>query len=374
MATVLALAACAGGPPSASKPQVRTPNKVSAQSPAAEASKKPTPAPIPSLGLLLEGQVTVDAGLMLNRNLAQATASGVRILANAGAGLISDNGLGLISDNGLGLIANNGLGYRLAASASPGGLRSIEGMWVSAVSLFDGQVLAGPVATDAEGRYKLGFLKAPDRNIRIVATVPGQEADARFSYATLIAPEPEPVLTSDTTRVVSGYILSVLPGHLQPIIDSYKTGTAAPVPDSEPPAVKEVAALLEKIPQAKLSAADKDGTLARSLSERLVSFADLGDPVYQALFDDVEIIRRFAEALPVQPDPPLLEQFEALAKVRKGFDQLPALLSGLGMPAAEAEAVTERMNDKASQIGTFLMIGFVVHQKEVLAPIDALAE
>jgi hypothetical protein len=247
-------------------------------------------------------------------------------------------------------------------------------MAVTAVSLFDGAVLAGPVATGADGRYKLGFLKAPTSNIRIVATVPGQEADARLSYATLVPPSAAPILTSDSTRAVTGYILSVLPGHMQPIIDAYKNGTAGPVPDKEPQPVKDIAAVLEAIPRAKLVAADADGQLARRISERLVSFVDLSHPAYGALFTDVEVIRRFAEGLAVQPDPPLLEQFEALAGRRRGFDELPPLLTRLGMPSAEAEAITERMNDGGTQIGTLIMVTFMLHKDQVLAPIEELKD
>jgi hypothetical protein len=255
------------------------------------------------------------------------------------------------------------------------GLAAVEGMAVTAVSLFDGKVLAGPVATRADGSYKLGFLKAPTNNIRIVASVPGQEADARLSYATLVPPSPAPVLTSDSTRAVTGYILSVLPGHMQPILDAYKNGTAAAsMKGNEPQPVKDLAAVLQAIPRAKLVAADADGRLARRLSERLVSFVDLSHPAYGSLYADVEIIRRFAEDLTVQPDPPLLEQFEALAGRRDGFDELPPLLTRLGMPAAEAEAITDRMNDKAEEIGTLIMVTFVLNKAQVLTEIEALKE
>jgi hypothetical protein len=368
LALVVSLAACAGAPVGAPKSSVKQATRAQASSPAAGASQKP--APIPSLGLLLEGQVTVDPALMLTRKVAQNTALGIK--------LISDNGLGLISDNGLGLIANNSAGlsggksaYGVAQAGSAG-LKAVEGMAVSAVSLFDGAVLAGPVATGADGRYKLGFLKAPTSNMRIVATVPGQETDKRLSYATLVAPSPAPVLTSDSTRAVSGYILSVLPGHMQPIIDKYKSGTAEPVPASEPQHVKDLAAVIEKIPAAKLQAADRDGQLARRISERLISFVDLSQPAYDDLFTDVEIIRRFSEGLAVQPDPPLLEQFEALAGRRYGFRELPPLLTRLGMEATEAQAITDRMNDKAELIGGLIMVTFVLHKTEVLKPIEDL--
>lgn len=375
LALAVSLAACVGAPVSSPKSSIKPATRAQASSPAAGASQKP--APIPSLGLLLEGQVTVDPALMLTRKLVQSTTQGVKVLANNGGGLISDNGLGLISDNGLGLIANNsaGLGgktYRVAANAPAGNLRAVEGMAVKAVSLLDGTVLAGPVATGADGRYKLGFLKTPRNNIRIVASVPGQEADTRLSYATLIAPSPAPIVTSDSTRAVSGYILSVLPGHMQPIIDRYKSGTAEPVPDSEPQHVKDLAAVVEQIPAAKLVAADRDGQLARRISERLISFVDLSQPAYGELFTEVEVIRRFSEGLAVQPDPPLLEQFEALAGRRFGFRELPPLLTRLGMDADEAQAITDRMNDKAEVIGGLIMVTFVLHKTEVLAPIEEL--
>jgi hypothetical protein len=136
--------------------------------------------------------------------------------------------------------------------------------------------------------------------------------------------------------------------------------------------VKDLAAVLEKIPAAKLQAADRDGLLARRISERLISFVDLSQPAYGDLFADVEIIRRFSEGLAVQPDPPLLEQFEALAGRRYGFRELPPLLTRLGMPADEAEAITDRMNDKAELIGGLIMVTFVLHKTEVLSPIEDL--
>jgi hypothetical protein len=367
LALAVSLAACAGTAPSAPKPGDRVTVRGATPAPgaSAKAAQSPKPAPVPSLGLLLEGRVTVDPALLLSRKVAQSTAQGIK--------LISDNGLGLISDNRLGLIGKSGA-YTVAQSATGEGLKAVEGMAVQAVSLFDGAVLAGPVATGADGRYKLGFLKAPTRNIRIVASVPGQEADARLSYATLVAPSPAPILTSDSTRAVSGYILSILPGHMQPIIDTYKSGTAEPIPDSEPPHVKELAAVLEKIPASKLAAADSDGKLARRISERLISFVDLSHPAYGELFADVEIIRRFSDGLAVQPDPPLLEQFEALAGRRRGFRELPPLLTRLGMDATEAQAITDRMNDKAEAIGGLIMVTFVLHKTEVLGPIVALKD
>jgi hypothetical protein len=384
LALAVSLAACAGMPVSAPKPGDRVTTRGAAPSPKAgqsspRAGQSPQPSPVPSLGLLLEGRVTVDPALMLTRKVAQNTAQGIRLISDNGLGLISDNGLGLISDNGLGLIANNSAGlrgkpgaYAVAQSAPGGGLKPVQGMAVTAVSLFDGAVLAGPVATGADGRYKLGFLKAPTSNMRIVATVPGQETDKRLSYATLVAPSPAPIVTSDSTRAVSGYILSVLPGHMQPIIDRYKSDTVEPVPDSEPQHVKDLAAVIEKIPAAKLVAADRDGQLARRISERLISFVDLSHPAYDELFTEVEVIRRFSEGLAVQPDPPLLEQFEALAGRRFGFRELPPLLTRLGMDATEAQAITDRMNDKAEVIGGLIMVTFVLHKTKVLEPIEDL--
>jgi hypothetical protein len=355
LALALLLAACAGTPGRAGKPAI-------ASKPGTTASA--TPKPLPSLGLLLAGRVTVEPGAIVASKAGQVTERGVSIIGNSGGGILSDNGLGVI--------ANNGASYRVAQAGA--GLKPVEGMWVKAISLLDGKLLAGPVATDADGRYQLGFLKAPERNMRIVAAVPGQEANAAVTYTTLVPPKQVEVVTTDTTRLAASYILDVLPQRVQPMVDVFKReGGYTPLP-GDPAESKVFAARLAKLSPAKLRAADVDGAVARGISERIVSFADLTLPIFGSLNADIEELRAFNSGLVQQPTPTLPEQFLAMARQPGGVRDLPALLIELGMPEAKARDLTERIRTKGDQVGEVLMLAFLLNQQAVLAPLDALAD
>jgi hypothetical protein len=313
---------------------------------------------------LLAGRVTVEPGAIVASKAGQITERGVSIIGNHGGGILSDNGLGLI--------ANNSAGYRLTQAGN--GLKPVEGMWVKAISLLDGKVLAGPVATDADGRYRLGFLKAPERNMRVVAAVPGQEANASVTYTTLVPPKQVEVVTTDTTRLAASYILDVLPQRIQPMVDVFKReGGYKPQP-GDPAEAKVFASQLAKLSPAKLRAADVDGAIARGVSERIVSFADLTLPIFESLNVDIEELRAFNNGLAKQPTPTLPEQFLAMARSPGGIRELPPLLVELGMPEAQATDLTERLRVKGDQVGELLMLAFLVNQQAVLAPLDALAD
>ncbi|MNS12985.1 hypothetical protein D3C72_445650 [compost metagenome] len=356
LALALLLAACAGTPGRAGKPTI-------AAKPGTTASANPKP--IQSLGLLIAGRVTVEPAAIVASKAGQVTERGVSIIGNHGGGLLSDNGLGVI--------ANNSAGYRIHQTDT--GLKPVEGMWVKAISLLDGKLLAGPVATDADGRYRLGFLKAPERNMRIVAAVPGQETNASVTYTTLVPPKQVEVVTTDTTRLAAAYILEVLPQRLQPAIDALKREAVYQKRPGDPEEVAMFASQLAGVPHDKLAAADVDGTIARGISERIVAFADLNNPIFASLNEDVEELRAFSNGLAQQPTPSLPDQF--LAMVRRpggGLKELPALLQSLGMPEAKAQALTKRLSDKGDQVGMILQLGFVANQEAVMAPIKALAK
>ncbi|MFN3429212.1 MAG: hypothetical protein ACK46X_04580 [Candidatus Sericytochromatia bacterium] len=358
LASAVLLAACAGTPGRVPKPTI-------ASKPGATASAKPKPKPIPSLGLLLAGRVTVEPGAIVASKAGQVTERGVSIIGNHGGGILSDNGLGII--------ANSGAGYRVAQAGQ--GLKPVEGMWVKAVSLLDGKVLAGPVATDADGRYQLGFLKAPERNMRVVAAVPGQEANAAVTYTTLVPPKQAEVVTTDTTRLAAAYILDVLPQRLQPAVDVFKREAVYQKRPGDPSEAELFADQFGKVPHDKLAAADVDGSIARGVSERIVAYVDLTNPIFESLNVDIEELRAFSNGLAVQPTPSLPDQFLAMVR-RPGHSlrrELPPLLLSLGMPEAQALDLTGRLSDKGDQVGVLLQLAFVSNQQAVLAPIAALA-
>ena len=74
LASAIALAACAGTPSANHKVTTGVPVST-------KAGKQPTPSAVPSLGLLLEGKVTIEPGALLDGKLAQPTATGVKIIS-----------------------------------------------------------------------------------------------------------------------------------------------------------------------------------------------------------------------------------------------------------------------------------------------------
>jgi hypothetical protein len=314
--------------------------------------------------------VTIDPSALLAGKLATATATGVKLISDNGLGLISDNGLGLISDNGLGVIGNNGAGYRVAEAAS--GLKPVEGMWVSAVGLYDGKVLAGPVATKADGSYQLGFVKTPERNLRIVATVPKHEAEAQYTYATLIPPSPAPIVTNDSTRVVAGFVLDLLPQLLQPTINIAKQNPPPSIPPDADPVTKGLAAELYPMGPETLSRIDVDGAVAKGVSQRLVAYADLKNVGFKELYDVVEEVRAFAETIPPET-PSLLTQMQPMFHAGKDAE-LAAFFEDRGMETEKAADLAKRLLNKGHVVSDLLTLTMLAHMDEIFGPISDLAE
>jgi hypothetical protein len=382
LAVMVAIAACAGVP-TASKSTKKTSTKTATSkvSPAkATSSKQPTPAPSPSLGLLLEGQVAVEPGALLDGKLAQVTSTGVKLISNNGGGIISDNGLGIISDNGLGIISDNGLGiisnhaggYRIASLGN--GLKAVEGMAVSAVSLLDGRLLAGPVATKADGTYKLGFLTAPERNMRIVASVPSHEKDAQYTYETLIPPKAAPVLTSDATRAVSDYTIGALVLIFQPFVERAKSDAPPSVNPNNPDELKEFAALMYKIGPKRVTELDQDGALAKLLAGRLVSWSDLDTQAFKDLMVLAEEVRAFGASLSTPVTPSMVDQAIPLMQHKEDRDKLIALFTSHGMDEAKATDLADKLKAKGDAVAQQLILTLLIHKTEVFKPFQELAD
>jgi hypothetical protein len=250
-------------------------------------------------------------------------------------------------------------------------------MVVTAVNLFTGKVIAGPVATKADGSYKLGFRTAPDKNIGIVAGVSVSAPVARYTYATLVPPEAKPVVTSDTTRAITRYMLGVLPGRIQPTVDRVKAGLPPLIEDRDTPFEKTFKELLGKVPPEKMAAADKmpdgkDGAVALGISQRILAFLDLTTPQYQDFYKLTEEARLFGESIQPPLDPSLVDQAMALARNRQLRSQLPGLLEKYGMPADRATQLSYDMDDQGSAIGQQILQVMVLHQQEVFGPVEAL--
>ncbi|MNS10808.1 hypothetical protein D3C72_423310 [compost metagenome] len=375
LAVTLSLVACVATPTAKDKSSVTT----RASAGATTKTQSPAPAAVPSLGLLLDGQVAVDPSALLANKLVEKTAAGVKLLSDNGLGLIANNGGGLLSDNGLGLIANNSAGFRVlqaspAAAASGSTLKPVEGMWVKAVSLYDGKLLAGPVATNAEGRYKLGFLNAPARNIRIVAEVPLKVPDERFAYATLIPPKPASVVTNDSTRAITRYILGVLPARIQPYLEMVKAGNPPEIKPKDEIYEKRLKETLAKIAPAKMIEADKKTPVAMAISERMISFADLTMPIYQEFYGVTEEIRTFGEAIQPAPEVSLIDQVMKLAGDKETHKQIPDLLKQYGMSDARATDVAARLEQKGVAIAQLVLLVMLAQEEEVFAPLKKLVE
>jgi hypothetical protein len=367
IALVLAIAACTGSP---ATPRKTTASASTAPTKVATASSPKTPSAVPSLGLLLQGRVTVDPSALLAGKLATTTATGVKLISDNGLGLISDNGLGLISDHGSGIVGNNAAGYHVAASAS--GLKPVEGMLVSAVGLYDGKVLAGPVATKADGSYQLGFVKTPERNLRIVATVPKHEKEAEYTYATLVPPSPAPVVTSDSTRVVAAFVLDLLPVLLQPTVDIAKQDPPPTLPPDVDVVTKGLADELYPMGPETLKRIDVDGAVAKGISSRLVAYADLKHVAFKELYDVVEEVRAFAETLPPET-PSLLSKMQPMFHAGKDAE-LAAFFEDRGMETEKAADLAKRLLNKGHVVSDLLTLTLATHLDEIFGPISDLAK
>ena len=86
VAIALVLGACAGAPGTAGKPAAKASAKPSVKTPSPSPKATTVPSPVPSLGLLLEGRVTVAPAAILDAKLGQVTAQGVKIIANNSGG------------------------------------------------------------------------------------------------------------------------------------------------------------------------------------------------------------------------------------------------------------------------------------------------
>jgi hypothetical protein len=369
----LALAACTTPP--AQKPVHKASGApLAAQASAAPATAAPTPtaepSPLPSLGLVLEGLVKVDAASLLANNYAQPTATGVSLVGEYGAGLISDKGFGLVANNGSAIITNNGstlttkVKRGLLDAAGAHDLVPVQGIIVSAVSLYDGTVLAGPVATDEAGRYHLGFVAAPASNIRIVARVTKLEDQARFTYSTFVQPQPAAVETTDSTRAVAELLVRVLAGRLQHSLDDRLSGQAVTVsadglaPTDDENTKRVVAQFNLAIANASLDLVKRideedtgvHGAFSRNFAQRVLSFAKLGTPPYQDLLEVLELLRKFEAGLATPREKPLLDEIVEAASYYKTTGQIPALLASLGMPQDQADALYERMSKDTNAI------------------------
>lgn len=342
---------------------------------AASAAPSPTPTPLPSVALVLTGKVTIDPRALLTAGMAERTGSGVKLIGNHGAGLISDKGLGIISQNGGSLIGKTK--YALTQADGAEALTPVEGIVVEAFDLLTGQLAAGPVATDATGGYKLGFLETPSANLHVVARV-NNTADTKFAYASLAEPDPTPIVTSDSSRAVAAYILAVVPSRLGPIIDAHKAGdpvAAQAIADTYPQdrqdglMMRAFNAKLAAIPTDKLNELDADGRLAIGISERMVAFADLSKAHYQTIATIMEDIRVFDQARATPADPPLVDQVIAYAKVKEKLPQISVLLASAGMDPDTATTLGMGVHLTGNSIAEDLGAVTLTHQSEVLGPL-----
>jgi hypothetical protein len=291
------------------------------------------PTAIPSVALILSGRVTIDPRAVLGAGMAELTASGIKLIGNNGAGLISDKGLGIISNNAGSLIGKTK--YAVAQVGGTSALTPVEGMLVEAYDLLTGALVAGPVATDATGNYKLGFIEKPGVNLQVVARV-NNTTETKFSYASLSEPKDVPLVTSDDSRAVTTYILAVVPSRLGPLIDAQKNedpAAALALLDKYPSDKKSTLMLrafntkLAAVPAAKLRELDADGLLAFGISKRMVAYADLDQVQYLHISEIIEEIRKFDLARATPADPPLVDQVIGLVKNKGGGPLVPGLLT-----------------------------------------------
>ncbi|MDB5101388.1 MAG: hypothetical protein JWM80_5809 [Cyanobacteria bacterium RYN_339] len=431
-----ALAAC--NPPAGSKLAVRTsaaPAHPSATPQAMSSQGSATPAPVPSLGLLYTGEILVEPGHMLARGIAKETPDGIQligpngagvvanngggviasgggnvisndgasIISNDGASLLSENGLGLLSENGLGLIgatsgnlisdvgssligrtrliSPNGGAYRLAqaAPAAAKGLRPVRDIMVFAVGLRDGKVLAGPVATNAQGGYRLGFLAAPEQGVRIMAQVYGLASDPAFNYAALQAPTTGHAALNDSTRAVSLFLLDIMRRKVQDGLEqrqrgeSFKFKFLGPRDAATQTFIEQTTAVINLLPVDAAKRIDRDGQTAIEFSSKILSFADLGQSTYTDLLAATEDLRALGATFDPPLDPPLLEQVVTMSQHADPAPEVLALLAKHGVPNETAQAVSGHYFDAGDKVFIDLAATAKAHLQEVFEPFTVLA-
>jgi hypothetical protein len=385
-ATAQASVKPSGGAPSVTTGQDAQVKLTPGPAEAAPTAAPTLPAVVPNLGLVLDGLVTIDAAALLDNKFAEVNGSSVRLLGEHGAGLISDKGYGLVANNGGTLVANNGstavatsggsitskvkyalpfglldAGSSTTANVGAHALVPVQGMVVTALSLRDGSVLAGPIATDAQGRYHLGFVQAPQSNLQIVASINHLD-DAKFHYETLIGPTAAPVLTSDTTRAVADYLVRVLAARLQRTIDDRIAGkevvastTGVAIDDGSQALVARFNTAIAKVDPRVVALIDLDGTsqpgtFSKDFAHRVLSFANLNGAAFNDFYQATEELRQFAAGLPKPADPPLADQIVALASYGPDAKKIPDLLVSYGMSSVLANAFYDRLSKAGIQI------------------------
>lgn len=386
MAAALAglLAACPAGtvtPPKASKGPLKPSSSTKAASTKASPTPAPTPEVLPSLGLLLGGEVAVDPSRLLAAGIAERGQDNVKLISDAGSGIISDSGLGLVSDagsglignnagslisdagsgligkvkneGGAGLISNNGGGligkvkYGLAqAEGDAARAVPLQGIVVFAVSLEDGKVVAGPVKTNAQGRWRLGFQQPPDENIRIMAQVYGRATE--FNYAAMVAPRAADVAVTDTSRAVAIFLIQIMRARVQEGLEARKRGEPFDIwyngPSSEEASAffQAMNGSIGMMTPAVAARVDKDGQGALLFSEKILSFADLSKQHYKDLHAVTEEVRAFGATLKAGEGARLMDDYVTLTAQRHPAERLPALLESYGMPGAQIQDITNR--------------------------------
>lgn len=278
--------------------------------------------------------------------------------------LIEKDGGLIISSNGAGLTSKTKLGRSAQA---------VAGFRVTAVSQLDGQVLAGPVDTDAKGAYRLAFKAAPVTNYRVEAVVAGKETDARFTYTTLLGPQAssEPVTTTDVTRASYRGLTLVLPERLRPVIEARKAGKSAELylkafPREEArAALQRLDAELAKLSVEELETLDADGRLGDRLTQRVLAYADLERPAFAAFRAQMAAVRQFEETL---PDGKTVA--DAVGQAASSFSAATAVAQALtenGMPEAEAEALGQALSTAAMDVSVELAATFLARPDELLS-------
>lgn len=399
------LTACALNPgvpvsPGASRAPGTRPSATSSQDPespaptaGASVAALPTPETLPSLGLLLSGQVRLDTSLLIAAGIAAPITGGAQLISNNGPGLISDKGVGLISnnsgsiisDNGAILISDNGamltsktkFGLLQADAAPDRSLRPVQGMLVRAISLRTRQVLAGPVATDADGRYRLGFLTPPDGNVAVVAYVNGKETDAAYSFSALAAPAARPVANTESIDRTVEYMIRVLANRVQGGIDARLKGKDVGLdPDSAPDEASsklsaQLAVVIDNVPIALMVKLDNQGKASRKFAELVASYIDLSKPVYKELEDIIESLREFDVARATHPagSPSVPDAVMEKLYLVKTLDEVVPTLEARGMPHAEAVALDDRLHATSKALNEELSRIGLLHSRDVLLPL-----
>lgn len=343
--------------------------------PSAPPSATPTPTPLPSVALILQGTVSIDPRYVLQAGMAERTGSGVKLIGNNSAGLISDKGLGIISNGGGSLIGKTK--YTVAQAGGTSALSPVEGILVEAISLLTGEIVAGPVATNAAGEYRLGFIETPASNLRVVAHV-ANTTEARYAYSSLTQPVTTPIQTNDSSRAVTAHILAVVPARLGPIIEAHKSGNPAAgqaIVDTYPNTaqaslmMKAFNAKLGTVPVADLKTLDQEGKLASGISERMVAFADLSKPPYGKLLELLDEVRVYDRSRATPAEPPLVDQVVTLAHSRENILKIGPLLAAEGMAAGDAQRLGDAIHDASNAVAEDLGVVTLAHQKEVLGPL-----